>query len=79
MMVGNLATWMGPGDQSVGHSLHSRENPLRVVEKVSVISRPRGWKTHHKSSFTRLAQRRGTWWRGEWGIKHPSVKTRKPP
>ena len=78
MMVGNLATWMGLG-VSVGRTfLHSWENPLRVVEKASVISRSRGWKTHHKSSFTCPARRRGSWWRGEWGIKHPSVKTRNP-
>lgn len=38
-MVGNLATWMGLG-VSVGRTfLHSWENPLRVVEKASVISR----------------------------------------
>ena len=40
MMVGNLATWMGLGDRSVGRSLYSRESPLGVVEKASVIFPP---------------------------------------
>ena len=78
MMVGNLATWMGLGDRSVGRSLYSRESPLGVVEKASVIFPPGGWKTHHKSSFTRPDRRMGTWWRGDWGIKHPSGETRNP-
>lgn len=39
---------------------------------------PGGWKTHHKSSFTRPDRRMGTWWRGDWGIKHPSGETRNP-